>query len=63
LIPKGVLSVSESGIRDSADISYLNGLGIDAVLVGEALMRAPDKKTALAQMRAAKCAANCGRAL
>lgn len=51
LIPSDVLFVSESGVRDAADVETLRGIGADAVLIGEALMRAPDKKAALAALR------------
>lgn len=42
LVPKGVLFVSESGIQTAADVQVLRESGVDAVLIGEALMRAPD---------------------
>ena len=38
-IPEGVVRVSESGIKTLKDVLLLKGLGADAVLVGEALMR------------------------
>lgn len=49
--PPGVLFVAESGITSPSDVSALRAAGVDAVLVGEALMRAPDKATALAALR------------
>ncbi|MDR0294530.1 MAG: indole-3-glycerol phosphate synthase TrpC [Oscillospiraceae bacterium] len=51
LAPDGILFVSESGIRTAEDVELLRRNGISAVLVGEALMRAPDKKAALAALR------------
>jgi indole-3-glycerol phosphate synthase len=51
LAPDSVLFVSESGVRTAADVEKLRRNGVDAVLVGEALMRSPDKKTALAALR------------
>jgi indole-3-glycerol phosphate synthase len=44
--PAGALLVSESGIRDAADIEKLRGSGYNAFLVGETLMRAgrPDEE-------------------
>jgi indole-3-glycerol phosphate synthase len=42
LVPDGVLVVGESGIRARADVASLEDIGCDAVLVGEALMRADD---------------------
>lgn len=49
--PPGVLFVAESGITFPSDVSALRAAGVDAVLVGEALMRAPDKAAALAALR------------
>lgn len=34
--------VSESGINSKEDIRYLKGIGVNAILVGETLMRYPD---------------------
>jgi len=51
LTPRDVLFVSESGIRTAEDVDILRRHGVDAVLVGEALMRASDKKAALAALR------------
>jgi indole-3-glycerol phosphate synthase len=51
LIPAGRLVVSESGIQTPQDIAALLDQGIDAALIGEAMMRAPDKKRYLAQLR------------
>ncbi|MFC1846605.1 indole-3-glycerol phosphate synthase TrpC [Chloroflexota bacterium] len=42
LIPAGGLVVSESGIKNHRDMQKLDDWGIDAALVGEALMTAPD---------------------
>ena len=50
-IPEGVLFVSESGVQSAEDVRRLRKAGADAVLVGEALMRAPDKKKKLAELR------------
>lgn len=41
-IPPHVFLVSESGIHSRRDIEFLSGAGVDAVLVGEALVTAPD---------------------
>lgn len=51
LIPSDVIFVSESGVKDSKDISELREVGADAVLIGETLMRAPDKKTKLDELK------------
>lgn len=51
MIPPEVLFVSESGVRSAADVQKLRALGADAVLIGETLMRAPNKKAKLAELR------------
>ena len=53
LIPKDVLFVSESGVKTAQDVNALRQLGADAVLIGETLMRAPDKKAKLAALKGA----------
>ena len=53
LIPGDVLFVSESGVQGPEDVRRLAEMGADAVLVGEALMRADDKKEMLAALREA----------
>ena len=39
-VPNGVLCIAESGVRSSEDVTRLVNEGADAVLIGEALMRA-----------------------
>lgn len=51
LVPPEVLFVSESGIKAAADIEALRSNGTNAVLIGETLMRSPDKKAALDELR------------
>lgn len=51
MIPQDVLFVSESGVKGPEDTGRLREIGADAVLVGEALMRAADKRQALARLR------------
>jgi indole-3-glycerol phosphate synthase len=46
-IPDGVVVVSESGIGSTGQLRELEREGVDAVLVGESLMRAPDPARAL----------------
>ena len=53
LVPADVTFVSESGVTGPEDIAKLREAGVDAVLVGEALMRADDKKAMLRSMREA----------
>ena len=50
-VPEGVLFVSESGIKSAGDVQKLRHFGVDAVLVGETLMRAPDKSAKLKELR------------
>ncbi len=41
-IPGGILVVGESGVATRADVEELEAAGVDAILVGEAILRAPD---------------------
>ena len=50
-VPAGVTVVSESGIRTHADMRRLADAGVQAVLVGESLMRSPDVGAALDSLR------------
>ncbi len=51
MIPRDVLFVSESGVRNTSDVQAAREMGANAVLVGEALMRATDKRAKLAELR------------
>ena len=51
LIPPEVLFVSESGVTTAADVKALEDLGADGVLIGETLMRAPDRREKLRELR------------
>ena len=51
LVEDDVIFVSESGVKDASDVALLKKAGVDAVLVGEALMRAADKKQMLRSFR------------
>lgn len=46
-VPTGKTVVSESGIHHRGQLEDLEQVGVDAVLVGESLMRAPDPEAAL----------------
>jgi indole-3-glycerol phosphate synthase len=50
-MPAGALVVSESGISSSEQLATLSRAGVDAVLVGETLMRAADPAAALTDLR------------
>ena len=49
-MPKGIPFVAESGIRTAADVARLRSAGIDAMLVGESLMRQADLAQAVTQL-------------
>jgi indole-3-glycerol phosphate synthase len=49
-IPTGKTVVSESGIRTRQEIEELERVGVDAVLIGETLMRAPDPEEAVREL-------------
>ena len=51
MIPEDVVFVSESGIKDASDIELLNEAKVDAVLIGETLMKAQDKAAKLKELR------------
>ena len=52
-VARGRCVVSESGLNEAAVLCELEELGVDAFLIGEALMRAPDPETALRALRGA----------
>lgn len=52
LVPKGILFVAESGVKTPQDIQSLSEIGTDAVLIGETLMRAEDKRAKLNELKA-----------
>ena len=47
MAPEGMIFVAESGIKVREDVAVLEEAGVDAVLVGETLMRAKDKRAML----------------
>jgi len=49
-VPAGKTVLSESGITSRQDVEALESVGVDAVLVGEALMRAPDAEAAVREL-------------
>jgi len=49
-LPAECLVISESGIRDQADVRRLVDAGVDAILVGEALMRSGDVVSAVREL-------------
>ena len=51
LVPADILFVSESGMKTAQDIQILRENGTNAVLIGETLMRSPDKRRELDILR------------
>ena len=51
LIPHEILFVSESGVQNADDVKKIRAIGADAVLIGEALMKASDKSAKLAELK------------
>ena len=51
LIPPEAVYVAESGVQSAQDVAALRSIGADAVLIGETLMRAPDKARRLTELR------------
>lgn len=51
LVPPEIIFVSESGIRSADDVKKVRELEADAVLIGEVLMRAADKKSKLDELK------------
>lgn len=49
-IPDDCIVVSESGIKTHAQVTALEEAGVDAILVGEALMASPDIETAAREL-------------
>jgi indole-3-glycerol phosphate synthase len=49
-VPDEIILVSESGIKTPRDVSRMKACGVDAILVGEALMRG---ETSIAELRGA----------
>ena len=50
LIPPDRIVVSESGVKDRSDLEKLRQWGVDAVLIGESLMSAPDIATKMREL-------------
>ena len=51
LVPEDILFVAESGVRTRKDIEALQEIGVDAVLIGEILMKARNKGAKLRKLR------------
>ncbi len=53
-VPEDAVVVSESGWRTRQELERLAGAGVDAVLIGEALMRSPDIESACRALAGAR---------
>lgn len=51
LVPENVIFVAESGVQTKDDVAILADAGVNAILVGESLMRAEDKSAKLNSLR------------
>jgi indole-3-glycerol phosphate synthase len=51
LVPLNTLFVAESGIKSPEDIVKLRGAGVNAVLIGETVMRSSNKKLEISRLR------------
>lgn len=51
LVPKAIPFVAESGIKSRQQTAALEQAGVNGVLIGETLMRSPDMKAVLAELR------------
>ncbi len=49
-VPADVVLVAESGIREAGDVARLGDAGVDAVLVGESVVKADDAMAAVARL-------------
>lgn len=54
MVPDEVIFVSESGIQTADDVELLRSNGVNAVLIGETLMRAKNKAELIETLRGAK---------
>ena len=60
-VPEDIFVVSESGIRVPEDVDRLGAVGVDAVLVGESLLRSPDPGIAAQELaRIPRAERSCG---
>ncbi len=54
MVPAETLFVAESGIKTREDVATLEAIGVNAVLIGETLMRAADKKAMINELKGIK---------
>lgn len=51
LVPRDIIFVAESGIKTAEDTAQLRTAGVNAVLIGETLMRSTNKATIISELR------------
>lgn len=51
LVPKNIIFVAESGIKTAEDMTLLKNAGVNAVLIGETLMRSSNKKEIIKELK------------
>ena len=51
MVPESTMFVAESGIKTREDVAKLEQIGVNAVLIGETLMKAADKKAMLSELK------------
>ena len=51
LVPNDIIFVSESGIKTPDDVAKLRDIGVNAVLIGETIMRSDDKYNEILRLR------------
>lgn len=51
MVPESTLFVAESGIKTREDVKKLEDIGVNAVLIGETLMRSNDKKAMINELK------------
>lgn len=51
LVSEDIIFISESGIKTKEDVSRLKENNVDAVLIGETLMRSDDKKSLILELK------------
>lgn len=51
MVPDSILFVAESGIKTRDDVATLESIGVNAVLIGETLMRSSDKKAMINELK------------
>jgi indole-3-glycerol phosphate synthase len=60
MLPADAVAVAESAVRSASDAARMAAAGFDAVLVGEALVRAPDPAALVREMTAASVGRRAG---